>query len=64
MIFPHWMQTIASFNPLTYEVDALRALMLQGGTSAYGLASDAGVLVGTSAVLIMIAARLYPRMVI
>jgi ABC-2 type transport system permease protein len=63
-LMPHWMQTIASFNPLTYEVDALRALMLQDGTSVYGLASDAGVLVGTSAVLIMIAARLYPRMVI
>jgi len=62
-LMPHWLQVIASFNPLTYEVDALRALMLQGGTSVYGLASDAGVLIVTSAVLIMIAARLYPRMV-
>jgi ABC-2 type transport system permease protein len=62
-LMPHWLQTVASLNPLTYEVDALRALMLQGGASVYGLGSDAGVLIGTSIVLIMIAARLYPRMV-
>jgi len=62
-LMPHWLQIIASFNPLTYEVDALRALMLQSGATIYGLASDAGVLIGTSFVLILIAARLYPRMV-
>jgi ABC-2 type transport system permease protein len=63
-LMPQWLQTIASLNPLTYEVDALRALMLQGGTSIYDLVCDAGVLVGTSAALIIIAARLYPRMVV
>jgi ABC-2 type transport system permease protein len=62
-LMPHWLQSIARVNPLTYEVDALRALMLQGGASLYGLGSDAFVLTATSAVLIMIAARLYPRMV-
>ena len=55
---------IASLNPLTYEVDVLRALMLTGGTSIYGLGLDAGVLVATLTVLVVIAARLYPRMVI
>ncbi|HEV8389867.1 MAG TPA: ABC transporter permease [Dongiaceae bacterium] len=63
-LMPHWLQNIASLNPLTYEVDALRALMLQGGASVYGLASDAGILIATSAVLVVIAAKLYPRMVI
>lgn len=62
-LMPHWLQMIASFNPLTYEVDALRALMLRGGSTAYGLATDAAVLIGTFVVLNLIAARLYPRMV-
>ena len=63
-LMPHWLQAIASLNPLTYEVDALRALMLAGGASIYGLGLDAGVLVAVLAVLVAIAARLYPRMVI
>src|SRR5262245_32117421 len=43
-LMPHWLQVIARLNPLTYEVDALRALMLAGGASLYGLGLDAGVL--------------------
>ena len=27
-MMPHWLQVIAKVNPLTYEVDALRILML------------------------------------
>jgi ABC-2 type transport system permease protein len=30
-IIPAWLQVISHLNSLTYEVDALRALMLQGG---------------------------------
>lgn len=63
-LMPHWLQVIARLNPLTYEVDALRALMLAGGASSYGLGFDAGVLAAVLAVLVAIAARLYPRMVI
>ncbi|HEY1386350.1 MAG TPA: ABC transporter permease [Dongiaceae bacterium] len=62
-LMPHWLQVIASFNPLTYEVDALRSLMLRDGSTVYGLATDATVLIGTFVVLNLIAARLYPRMV-
>jgi ABC-2 type transport system permease protein len=36
--------------------------MLTGGTSAYGIATDCAVLVAISAVLLAIAARMYPRM--
>jgi ABC-2 type transport system permease protein len=61
-LMPGWLRAIASVNPLTYEVDALRALMLTGGVSAFGLSLDAAVLLGTSAVLVAVAARLYPRM--
>jgi ABC-2 type transport system permease protein len=60
-IMPKWLQVIARGNPLTYEVDALRALMLPGGTSTYGLGTDFGVLIFATAVLVIIAARLYPR---
>jgi ABC-2 type transport system permease protein len=59
-LMPRWLQVLARINPLTYEVDALRALMLAAGTSAYGLGLDLGILVGATAVLVAIAARLYP----
>src|SRR4029077_19351466 len=36
-MMPDWLQAISRINPLTYEVDALRALMLVGGASSYGL---------------------------
>jgi ABC-2 type transport system permease protein len=60
-IMPKWLQVIARGNPLTYEVDALRTLMLPNGTSAYGLGMDFGVLLLATAVLVTVAARLYPR---
>jgi ABC-2 type transport system permease protein len=60
---PRWLQVIAHVNPLTYQVDALRGLMLTHGISEYGLGLDFGVLVLTTAVLVTIAARLYPNIV-
>jgi ABC-2 type transport system permease protein len=59
---PNWLKIISSANPLTYEVDALRALMLIGGTSRIGIPMDLIVLIGVAALLMTIAARLYPRM--
>ncbi len=38
-IMPPWLKVISLGNPLTYEVDALRALMLTGGVSKFGLES-------------------------
>ncbi len=43
--------------PLSYEVDALRDLMLVNGISAFGLGTDFVV----TTVLVIIGARLYPR---
>ncbi len=60
-IMPKWLQVIARGNPLTYEVDALRTLMLPGVTSTYGLGTDFGVLFLAMTVLVIIAAQLYPR---
>lgn len=61
-LMPGWLRVVSSINPLTYQVDALRALMLPDGVSRIGLGVDLAVLVGTSAALTAIAARLYPRM--
>ena len=60
-IMPRWLQVFSRLNPLTYEVDALRALMLAGGTSQFGLALDFGVLVGLTALLVILGARVYPN---
>jgi len=36
-LMPSWLRVLSHLNPLTYEVDALRALMLVNGTSIYGV---------------------------
>ncbi|MCX5495345.1 ABC transporter permease [Kaistia dalseonensis] len=61
-LMPGWLQAISRANPLTYQVDALRALMLTGGQSKFGLGVDCAVLVLATTVLVVIAARIYPRM--
>ncbi len=60
-MMPPWLRAIALGNPLTYEVDALRTLMLAGQKSTYGLGVDFAVLTGVTALFIVIAGRLYPR---
>ena len=60
-IMPGWLKVIAHINPLSYAVDALRALMLNGGTSSFGLPLDFGVLVLATAILVAIGGKLYPR---
>lgn len=59
-MMPGWLRVIARGNPLTYLVDALRALMVQGGESAFGLGADLTVQLATLIVLVVIAGRLYP----
>jgi len=59
-IMPPWLQVISHANPLTYQVDALRALMLSGGTSAFGIGTDLGILALATTVLVSIGSWLYP----
>jgi ABC-2 type transport system permease protein len=61
-LMPAWLRAVSHANPLTYEVDALRALMLTNGMSDYGLLLDFSVLLAATAVLTAIAARMYGRM--
>ena len=61
-LMPPWLAIVSHINPLTYEVDALRALMLTHGASDYGISIDFAVLLATWAALTAIAARMYGRM--
>lgn len=63
-IMPGWLQFISRINPLTYEVDALRALMLAGQSSGIGLVTDYVVLFISLVVLVAIATKLYPRVIV
>lgn len=60
-IMPGWLQLVARSNPLSYQVDALRTLMLAGETSSTGLGWDFLILFVVTTVLILIGAQLYPR---
>ena len=63
-LMPEWLRVVSRVNPLSYEVDALRALMLQNGVSTFGLPTDFAVLLITTAVLVAVGAYLYPRVVL
>ena len=59
---PTWLQILARLNPLTYEVDGLRAVMLARGSSVFGLTRDFSVLAVVGIAMIAVATRMYPRM--
>jgi ABC-2 type transport system permease protein len=61
-MMPNWLQVFAVLNPLTYLVDALRAIMIQQGQSLHSLPMDLGVLALIFVILLVIAARLYPTL--
>ena len=61
-IMPTWLRVIAQINPLTYLIDALRGLMIEGGESVHGYAVDFAVMLAVFAMLLVIAVRLYPTL--
>jgi ABC-2 type transport system permease protein len=61
-IMPNWLKAISHLNPLTYVVDALRTCMLAGNASTFSLGHDYAVILLTTVVLVIIGARLYPRL--
>jgi ABC-2 type transport system permease protein len=63
-IMPAWLQVISHGNPLSYEVDALRAMMLYQGTSTFGLGLDFAVLIIATTILVIIAGKLYPSVAV
>jgi ABC-2 type transport system permease protein len=62
-LMPDWLRFIARINPLTYLVDALRGLMIQGGQNIHHLSVDFGVMVLVFLLLVAVAAKLYPSLV-
>ncbi|HQO76553.1 MAG TPA: ABC transporter permease [Candidatus Saccharicenans sp.] len=62
-IMPSWLQVVSHLNPLTYEVDILRQLMLAGGTGTYQIGFDLGVLAAITIILVLIGAVMYPKVI-
>jgi ABC-2 type transport system permease protein len=58
-LMPGWLRVINRINPLSYEVEALRGLLV-GSPARFGL--DFGVLVLAAVVMISVAAALLPRL--
>jgi ABC-2 type transport system permease protein len=63
-LMPNWLQIISHLNPLTYEVDALRALMLARGASNFGIGTDLICLLVGTVIAVIVGAKVYPRVVI
>ena len=58
-IMPGWLQVISKINPLSYEVEALRGLLIGTATTLW---LDTVVLIGATIVSITCAALLLPRL--
>ncbi|HEY2131050.1 MAG TPA: ABC transporter permease, partial [Streptosporangiaceae bacterium] len=58
-LMPGWLQAISGVNPLSYEVDALRGLLIGLPTN---LALDVMVLIGSAVAAIIVASALLPRL--
>ncbi|NTU54024.1 MAG: ABC transporter permease [Chlorobiaceae bacterium] len=62
-IMPGWLKVVAHINPLSYQVDLLRALMVIGGTTTFGIGTDLAILTSTLIALVLITSKLYPSIV-
>lgn len=60
-IMPGWLQAVSKANPLTYQVEILRHLLV--GVGPDRLVLDAVVLVACTVVVVTIASRTFPRRV-
>ncbi len=60
-IMPGWLQAVARANPLTYQVEILRRLLV--GVGPDRLAFDAAVLLVSTVVVVAVASRTFPRRV-
>jgi ABC-2 type transport system permease protein len=62
-LMPEWLRAVARVNPLTYLVDALRMLMIEGGQGAHSLVVNFTVLGVVFVLFVAVAARLYPTLI-
>lgn len=59
-LMPGWLRTVATFNPLTYLVDALRGAMIAGSSNVYTSETSFGVMFVGFMVLLAVTSKLYP----
>src|SRR6202795_441237 len=59
-LMPSWLRVVSRVNPLTYQVDALRSLMVVGGGSSFGLGVDFLMQIAALVILVAVATKLYP----
>lgn len=62
-MMPRWLRSFSRANPLTYQVDALRNLMVVGGRTSFGLRVDFAVLLVALVLLTAVASKLYPKII-
>ncbi len=62
-LMPGWLRAVSRVNPLTYQVDALRSLMVVGGGSSFGLGVDFLMQVVALVILVAVATKLDPSIV-
>ena len=62
-LMPGWLRVLSKANPLCYQVDALRSLMIVGGESTFGVVHDFQMLLIAFAIMLALATKLYPRIV-
>jgi ABC-2 type transport system permease protein len=61
-IMPGWLQVVSRINPMSYMVDGLRSLLVTGDYSLVLL--DIGILFVVTAVICLISAYMYPKVVL
>ncbi len=61
-IMPDWLKVVSHVNPLTYVIDALRAMML-GQQAQFGIALDFVILILSTFLFVMIGGALYKRVI-
>lgn len=62
-LMPPWLRAVSRVNPLSYQVDALRSLMIVGGGSTFGVGIDFLMQIVAFVALVLIATKLYPSIV-
>jgi ABC-2 type transport system permease protein len=60
-LMPTWLRHLSTINPLSYQVDALRHLMIKGEISQFGLPIDFIVTILIFVALTAIATVIYPK---
>jgi ABC-2 type transport system permease protein len=60
-LMPNWIRALSIVNPLSYQVDAFRTLMITAETSHFGLFADFSYGILLYILLILLATKLHPK---